>query len=80
MELPNLNDIKFENNNVKTDIYDAYDFFYIVGKYLQETMSKNELLSLFMDEEQVFMLGNTVLNDSFDYFANKYKLSNSKSY
>ena len=80
VELPNLNDIKFENNNVKTDTYDAYDFFYIVGKYLQETMSKNELLSLFMDEERVFMLGNTVLNDSLDYFVSKYKLSNSKSY
>lgn len=80
MELPNLNDIKFENNNVKTDIYDAYDFFYIVGKYLQKTMSKNELLSLFMDEERVFMLENTALNDSFDYFVDKYKLSNSKSY
>ena len=43
-------------------------------------MSKNELLSLFMDEERVFMLENTVLNDSFDYFVDKYKLSNSKSY
>lgn len=80
VELPNLNNIKFKNNNVKTDIYDAYDFFYIVGKYLQETMSKNELLSLFMDEKRVFMFAHTVLNDSFDYFANKYKLGNSKSY
>lgn len=43
-------------------------------------MSKNELLCLFMDEERIFLLENTVLNDSFDYFANKYKLSNSKSY
>mgnify|MGYP003550958245 CR=1 FL=1 len=34
-------------------------------------MSKNELLSLFMDEERVFMLENTALNDSFDYFVDK---------
>ena len=43
-------------------------------------MCKNELLSLFMDEKRVFMLGNTVLNDSLDYFVSKYKLSNNKSY
>lgn len=43
-------------------------------------MSKNELLCLFMDEERIFLLENTVLNDSFDYFVDKYKLSNSKSY
>ena len=36
-------------------------------------MCKNELLSLFMVEERVFMLENTALNDSFDYFVDKYK-------
>lgn len=66
--LPNLNDISFKKNNIKTKEYDAYDFFYIVGRYLVETNSKEELLKLYKNEEKVLQIGNHILNDSLNYF------------
>ena len=72
--LPNLNEISFKKNNTKTKEYNAYDFFYIVGRYLVETCSKKELLMLYKDEKMILQLGNHILDESLKYFKSKYHL------
>lgn len=72
--LPNMNEISFENNNIKTNEYDAYDFFHIVGRYLIEIYSKEELLSFYKDEEKVLKLGENILIESLMYFKQKFSL------
>ena len=72
--LPNMNDISFENKNIKTKEYNAYDFFHIIGRYLIETNNKDNLLELYKDEGRVLNLGETILGDSIDYFIKKYNL------
>lgn len=72
--LPNMNEITFKNNNVKTDEYNGYDFFHIIGRYLYETYSGEELLSLYEDEEKVIELGNHILRDSILYFKDEFLL------
>lgn len=67
-DLPKMNNISFKNNNVKTDEYNAYDFFHIVGRYLVETYNREELLELFNNEEEVLKLGEHILEDSINYF------------
>ena len=66
--LPKMNDISFKNNNVKTDEYNAYDFFHIVGRYLIETYNSDELLELYNKESKVLELGEHILEDSINYF------------
>lgn len=68
-DLPHMSDISFKNNNVKTDSYNAYDFFHIVGRYLVETYDSKELLDLFNDESKVLELGTHILEDSIKYFS-----------
>lgn len=72
--LPNMNEISFKNNNVKTKEYDAYDFFHIIGRYLLEIYSKEELLDFYKDEEKVLKLGKNILNESLLYFKKKFSL------
>lgn len=71
-----MNDISFENKNVKTKEYNAYDFFHIIGRFLIETNGKDDLLELYLykNEERVLNLGETILSDSIDYFIKKYNL------
>lgn len=73
-DLPKMNDISFEKNNIVTASYNAYDFFHIVGRYLVEVNSSSELLSLFFDEDKVLMLGESILETSIKYFKDKYFL------
>ena len=72
--LANMNEISFKNNNVKTKEYDAYDFFHIIGRYLLEIYSKEELLDFYKDEEKVLKLGKNILNESLLYFKKKFSL------
>lgn len=72
--LPKIAEIDFRRNNVKTEEYNAYDFFHIIGRYLREVYSNEELLKLFKDEERVINLGEHILEDSLVYFKDKYLL------
>lgn len=72
--LPIMNDISFKNNNIKTKDYNAYDLFHIVGRYLIDNYSKEELLKLYKDQEKVLILGNNILNESLLYFKKQYCL------
>lgn len=71
--LPNMNKISFKNNNVKTDEYNAYDFFHIIGRYLLEIYSRKELLEFYKNEERVLNIRENILIESILYF--KLKLS-----
>lgn len=72
--LPNMNKISFKNNNVKTSEYNAYDFFHIIGRYLFEIYSSEELLEFYKDEKRVLSLGENILSESLSYFKKKYSL------
>ena len=72
--LPNMNEISFKNNNIKTNEYNAYDFFHIVGRYLSEIYSREELLNFYKDEERVLKLGENILSESLLYFKQKFSL------
>ena len=71
---PNINDLKFQNNNIKTNDYDAYDFFYVIGEYLRQTMSDDELLCFIKDKDKILKYSKFILEESIEYFKNKYKL------
>lgn len=72
--LPNMNEISFKNNNVKTKEYDAYDFFHIIGRYLFEIYSRKELLNFYKDEKRVLKSGENILSESLLYFKQKFSL------
>ena len=74
-KLPKMNELDFQKN-VKTNDYDGYDFFIIVGRYLIETMSDDELFAFINNESKVKEAGETILKDSIDYFIQKYNLVN----
>lgn len=67
-------EITFAKNNIKTTEYDAYDFFHIIGRYLLEIYSSEELLKLYRDEKRVLKLGENILNESILYFKQKFSL------
>lgn len=69
---PNINDLKFQNNNIKTKDYDAYDFFFVIGAYLRETMDDSELLRFIRDKEIVLESSNFILQKSLEFYKNKY--------
>lgn len=69
-ELPTMNDLDFSKDNIKTDKYNGYDLFKIVGRYLIETKKEN-LLSYIKDKDRVIEDGNTILDKSINYFLDK---------
>lgn len=70
----NMNEISFKNNNVKTEEYDAYDFFHIIGRYLFEVYSSEKLLDFYKDEKRVLKFGESILCESLLYFKQKFSL------
>lgn len=72
--LPKMNDLDFKKGNIKTEEYNAYHFFHIVGRYLRENMSNEELFEFIKNKKLILENGNTILNDSLEYFKNKYKM------
>lgn len=73
-KLPKINDLEFSKGNIKTENYDGYILFKVVGRYLIETKSNNELLKYVNTREKVMNDGNTILKDSIEYFINKYNI------
>ena len=69
-----MNDIRMNKGNVLTKEYNAYHFFRIIGKYLIDTNTDEELLELFNNEERCLELGPTILKTSIDYYKNKFNL------
>lgn len=72
-KLPKLNNLSFAKGNIVSDEYNGYDLFKVVGRYLIET--KSNLLSYIKNEEQILNDGETLLDESINYFKSKYNLS-----
>ena len=72
--LPNMNDLEFSKGNIKTEDYNGYDLFKVVGRYLIETKTQGELLKYINDKSKVINDGNTILEVSLIYFSEKYNL------
>ena len=73
-QLPNMNDLEFSKGNIKTKNYNGYDLFKIVGRYLIETKSQDELLKYVNNKRKIISDGNTILEISIRYFLEKYNL------
>lgn len=73
INLPKMNDLDFKKGNIKSKDYDGYQFFIIVGRYLLETMDDEEIFNFINDEVKIKEAGETILEDSLNYFVEKYK-------
>ena len=73
-KLPKMNDLEFYKGNIKTEDYNGYDLFKVVGRYLIETKSKDELLKYVNAKNKIVNDGNTILEESIKYFSEKYDL------
>ena len=69
-----MNDLEFSKGNIKTEDYNGYDLFKVVGRYLIETKTQEELLKYINDKSKVINDGNTILEVSLRYFLKKYNL------
>lgn len=70
-DLPKMCDLNFEKGNIKTNNYNGYDLFKVVGRYLIET-KKDNLLNYVNDLSQIKKDGENILVESIEYFSNKY--------
>lgn len=56
-------------NKVKTEEYNGYDMFNIIGKYIFENKLENEFLELIKkDRKKIVEIGKTILQVAIDYF------------
>jgi len=73
-KLPKMNKLSFSKGNIITEEYNGYDLFKVVGRYLIETKTKEDLLNYINDEEKVINDGKIILEESLNYFMLKYNL------
>lgn len=73
-KLPKMNELSFSKGNIKTEKYNGYDLFKVVGRYLIETKSKEDLLDYINDKDKVISDGEIILEESLNYFTLKYNL------
>lgn len=69
--IPNMNEIT-HGKLFYNDSYNGYDLSYLSIKYLSEIMSLEEFKKLMSDFNQIKMLGDSVVDDMFDYFDKKF--------
>ena len=69
-----MNELTFLNENIITKEYNGYDLFKVVGRYLIETKTKDDLLNYINNPEKVINDGETILEESLNYFALKFNL------
>lgn len=72
--LPTMNQLSFDRGNIITGEYDGYDLFKVVGRYLIETKTEEELLLYIQNEDLVLKEGDSILEISLKYFEEKYNL------
>ena len=70
-----MNELEFSKGNIKMEDYSGYDLFKVVGRYLIETKSQDELLKYINDKSTIINDGNVILETSIRYFLEKYNLS-----
>lgn len=69
--IPNMNEIT-HGKSFYNDSYNGYDLSYLSIKYLSEIMSLEGFKKLMSDFNQIKMLGDSVVDDMFDYFDKKF--------
>ena len=69
--IPNMNEIT-HGKSFCNDSYNGYDLSYLSIKYLSEIMSLEGFKKLMFDFNQIKMLGDSVVDDMFDYFDKKF--------
>ncbi len=72
--LPVMSDFSFKDGLFKTDKWNGYELFKIIGRYLIETMDKDELLKYINDYDRIKKDGKVILKNSIEYFVKKYNL------
>ena len=72
--LPTMSQLSFDKGTIKTDQYNGYELFKVVGRYLIETKTNEELLFYIQQEQEVLNDGDTILEISLKYFKEKYDL------
>lgn len=73
-KLPKMNELSISKGNIVTKEYNGYDLFKVVGRYLIETKTKDDLLNYINDKEKVINDGEKILEESLNYFILKYNL------
>lgn len=73
--LPKMNELSFNKGNIVTDLYNGYDLFKVVGRYLIETKTKEELFLYIHQKKDILKDGETILESALTYFKEKYKLT-----
>lgn len=66
--------MSFSKGNIITEEYNGYDLFKVVGRYLIEIKSKEDLLNYINDKDKVINDGGIILEESLNYFMLKYNL------
>jgi hypothetical protein len=72
--IPKMNELSFSKNNIVTQEYNGYDLFKLVGKYLIETKTMEELFNYIKNKEQIINDGENIFEKSLNYFIVKYDL------
>lgn len=75
LKLPKMSDLEFSLGNIKTEDYNGYDLFKVVGRYLVETKNNGELLKYINNRSKVLSDGDTILEESIEYFCEKFNLN-----
>lgn len=53
---------------VKLGVYNGYDISYMMVKYIFETMNKEEIVNLFINNEYVENIQNKIFEEALEYF------------
>lgn len=69
--IPDLNSLK-HGNSFKNEEYDGYLLSYLSVRYLYETLGKDKFKELIHNEKEILNYGKSVIEDSFNYFDNKF--------
>ena len=71
---PVLNKLKHGTDFIN-EYYNAYDFSYLVVRYLIENYSHKDFLELSKHKDKILKVGEDVLSKAIDYYCDKYKLN-----
>lgn len=77
LEIPNLNEIQ-HGTSFENEKYSGYDLSLLSVKYLYESLGHEEFKKLMHDNDRIIEYGETIVQDSINYYQNKQKNSKVK--
>ncbi len=69
--IPELNNLE-HGNSFSNDNYDGYALSYLSIRYLNEILEEQEFYDLMSDFDQIKKYGNTIIQDMFNYYTDKF--------